>query len=64
MVLTLNRQDLFGEQGSLGPAGWETVGEDDDMRLDKGLLAPQLDEGIDWLLRLNEGDATSRDLLH
>jgi len=54
--------DLFGEQGSFGLAGWETVGEDDDVCLDNGLLAPQLDEGIDWLLRLNEDDATSRGL--
>ena len=60
--LDSQQTELFGEQNSCDLAGFETVGEDADKLFDKGSLAPQLDEGIDWLLRMNEDDATSRDL--
>ena len=60
--LDSQQADLFGDQFSCELDGWEPVGDADDSQLDKGLSAPQLDEGVDWLLHLNEGDALSLDL--
>ena len=57
-----HQADLFGEQFSCDLEGWEPVVDADDTQQVEGLSAPQLDEGVDWFLNLDGGDAVSLDL--